>query len=470
MAALLVLPREIIDRVFYFASRASRREFRLASSLTGEIGRKWVFESARIAALKSSCEGFRNILDNPELAGYVTKVYIDTVRPTDDRVVRDKQPEDEFDDADNNDVDGEDNLPRPFWDLVNRLHEFPRLQSVALRFHAECDGEENDWNWVTQTIDFRHSVLRKVFAVLANLPRLPTELALQDLQNVNPTDANTKRDIKKVLGGLKSLRLHIANERDEGNGENDIEMSALHNFFPSLGYTWLSPAAANLEHLTLYSQCYFGFFPTCDLTDVHFPRLKSLALGNFTFMHDSQLDWITSHDATLQELYLDDCPIMYEVMIDANDTERTFLEQESYAAHPRVNERKLYARYAKRWADYFGAFDAKLPRLQHFRFGQGPHWWYNETTPFEEEGRITIEFHEPYMTYCDGYGPSQYMESLIWDREDEEEKGGFNAEYESRVKPSEEDRAALDALLKRMGQRVELDEDGKNCQPPSWDD
>jgi hypothetical protein len=139
-------------------------------------------------------------------------------------VVRDEKPEDEFDDADNNDVDSEDNLPRPFWYLVNRLHEFPRLQSVALRFHAECDGEENDWNWVTQTIDFRHSVLRKVFAVLANLPRLPTELALQDLQNVNPTDADTKRDIRKVLGGLKSLRLHIANERDEGNGENDIEV------------------------------------------------------------------------------------------------------------------------------------------------------------------------------------------------------------------------------------------------------
>jgi hypothetical protein len=83
MATLLTLPREIIHRIFYFATRASRKELRLASSLTGEIGRKWVFESARIAALKSSCEGFRNILDNPELAGHVTKVYIDTVRPTD---------------------------------------------------------------------------------------------------------------------------------------------------------------------------------------------------------------------------------------------------------------------------------------------------------------------------------------------------------------------------------------------------
>jgi hypothetical protein len=161
---------------------------------------------------------------------------------------------------------------------------------------------------------------------------------------------------------------------------------------------------------------------------------------------------------------------MYEVMVDAKDTERTFLEQSAYASHPRVNEHKLYARYSKRWADYFRAFEAKLPHLQHFRFGQGPNWWCNETTPFEEEGRITIEFHEPYMTYCDGYGPSQYMQRLIWDREVKEENGGFKPEDESRVKPGEEDRAALEHLLKKTGQNVELDEEGKNCHPPSWDD
>jgi hypothetical protein len=83
MVTLLTLPREIIHRVFYSAPQASRKQLRLASSPTGEIGRRWVFESARIAPLKSSCEKFRSILDNPELAACVTKVYIDTVRPAD---------------------------------------------------------------------------------------------------------------------------------------------------------------------------------------------------------------------------------------------------------------------------------------------------------------------------------------------------------------------------------------------------
>ncbi|KAJ0426751.1 hypothetical protein BJY00DRAFT_306746 [Aspergillus carlsbadensis] len=458
MPTLLTLPREIIYRIFYCATGASCKQLRLASGLTGEIGRKWVFESARIAPLKISCEKFRSILDNPELAGCVTKVYIDTVRPRDDRNPRNQNDPAEFDDGALNDVPGEDDLPRPFWTLVNRLNEFPRLQSVVLSFHHECDGEENDWNWVTQTIAFRHSVLRKTFAILANLPRLPRELAIRNLQNINPTGADVERDIKKVLTGLRSLRLNIANEHVEGNGENDIEKEALHSFFRSLGSTWLEPAAATLEHLTLYSDAYFGFFPPCDLTDMHFPRLKTLALGNYTFMHDSQLDWITSHGETLQELYLDDCPIMYEVIVDAENTHRTILTKDRYAPHPRIQEYDRYASYDKRWADYFRAFNERLPHLRHFRSGHCPTWWrHDDSTPFEDETQIAIEFNESYMTYCDGYGPSPYMESLLWDVQDEEEvKSGICYEDECRLKPSAEDVAALGALLGRMGQGGEV--------------
>ncbi|KAL2850667.1 hypothetical protein BJY01DRAFT_209739 [Aspergillus pseudoustus] len=469
MATLLSLPREIIHRVLYFAAPASRKQFRLASGLSGEIGRKWVFESVQISPVKKSCEGFKRILDDPNLARSVTKVYIDTRDPDRESSVdgygnqnEDAMPSDDGE-------EGGDEFPRPFWSLVGRLGELPRLQSVALRFDPECDGEEDDWNEVEQSIEFRHSVLCKVFAVLANLPRLPTELAIQDLQNINPTDPDVKRDIEKVLGGLKSLRLNIANEHSDGNGEHDIEKEALHSFFPTLGSTWLAPAAANLEHLTLYSNLFIGFFPICDITNIHFPRLKTLALGNYTFMHDSQLDWITSHGSTLQELYLDDCPILYEVKLSAADTARTLLDKDRYKPHPRIVGDDLYASYDKRWCSYFGAFAEKLPHLRHFRFGHSPAWWQDETTPFEAETGITIGFDkESYMTYCEGYGPSQYMRSMIWDVEDEEEKErNFFPDYDCRVQPSEGDIAALRALLRRTGQEVELDEDGKNCNPPS---
>lgn len=53
-------------------------------------------------------------------------------------------------------------------------------------------------------------------------PKLPRELAIQELANVNETDPAAVSSIKRVLGGLQSLRLNISNEHDEGNGENDL--------------------------------------------------------------------------------------------------------------------------------------------------------------------------------------------------------------------------------------------------------
>lgn len=48
-----------------------------------------------------------------------------------------------------------------------------------------------------------------------------------------------------------------------------------------------------------------------------FPQLKVLALGNFTFSHEWQIGWIASlgqnnGSGGLEELYLDDCPILYK--------------------------------------------------------------------------------------------------------------------------------------------------------------
>lgn len=60
---------------------------------------------------------------------------------------------------------------------------------------------------------------------------------------------------------------------------------------------------------------WFGFRPKLDLSQIHFPRLKSLVLGNFTFFQDSQLEWILSHGATLSELSLDDCMILYDLCL-----------------------------------------------------------------------------------------------------------------------------------------------------------
>lgn len=215
---------------------------------------------------------------------------------------------------------------------------------------------------------------------------------------------------------------------------------------------------SNLVHLTLYSNLLFGFYPVCDLRDIHFPSLKTLALGNHTFIHDSQLEWILSHGSTLTELYLDDCVIVWEAGIYyERDCGPTLLPREDFRTHPDLPD-QLYTTYDKRWVDYFRAFENGLPNLRYFRFGHSPYWWDEDTTPFERETEIEIGFHEEcYAVFCDGSLPCEYMQHMIWRQEGED--GGRKYEDGKAIKPSAEDRQALVDLCAKVGQTVTLHEE-----------
>lgn len=170
-------------------------------------------------------------------------------------------------------------------------------------------------------------------------------------------------------------------------------------------------------------------------------------MGNHAFVHDSQLDWILSHADTLTELYLDDCPILYEV--SSYDRERTLLDPSSYTMVPQL-ERKPLATYEKRWHHYFNAFKDRLPNLRHFRFGQCPYWWRDDSTPFEQEQFIPVNLPEDrYMVFCDGYGPSPYMGETLFD----------DGPDGQRPDCYDEDEKALQELCAKLGQKIEEDLD-----------
>lgn len=98
---------------------------------------------------------------------------------------------------------------------------------------------------------------------------------------------------------------------------------------------WLSPSMATLEHLALYNNLPFGIYPRLDLSTIHFPRLQSLALGNYTYRHDIQISWILSHGPTLRELYLDNCKILYALLCAE--------EKDKECLHPSVVSEKWEA-------------------------------------------------------------------------------------------------------------------------------
>ncbi|KAL4863466.1 hypothetical protein BDV12DRAFT_206461 [Aspergillus spectabilis] len=398
MVKFLMLPTEIISRIFSRCDLSSRKALRLASRRLGQIGQRSVFHTAII--------------------------YLNTYDLDADLDELCEREDDSDDDTD---------FPIQFYNLFDRLKEFPRLQSIVLRFHKEAVWETSYWVDVPQEFEQREAIMKRAMKIFASLPRPLQELAIRDLQNVNTTDPTVAADIAKVLGSLKSLRLNITNERREFHAELDFQREEPHVFYPALPSVCLKPTTASLQHLTIYSSLYCGFYPKLDFRDIHFPRLKSLALRNYGFVHDSQLKWILSHAATLSELYLDDCAIIYEGFND-----------------------NFYASYSKRWVDYFRAFKDGLPHLQHFRYGHGEGWFEgDEAAPFERETEIKNGFHEEsYRVCCDGFGPGPYMSELVYRMESEQDNNHVDHEPADKVGPTENDKEAFRELCAKLGQTI----------------
>ena len=81
-----------------------------------------------------------------------------------------------------------------------------------------------------QTELYRASVLRWLFAGLASMEQHLKEFAIQNLQNVSPRNKDIIAQIKRVLQGLKSLRLNVVHELDSAAPETELEVCFHHTF------------------------------------------------------------------------------------------------------------------------------------------------------------------------------------------------------------------------------------------------
>ncbi|KAL4876834.1 hypothetical protein BJY04DRAFT_222681 [Aspergillus karnatakaensis] len=439
---LLTLPAEILSRVLSWCDVSSRKALRLSNRLLNEVGKRWVFHTIHVLPTDESCERFESILDQPDLAAFVTKIYLNTFDIDAEDISELCEPPD--------DPDEDTGLPIRFYNLFDRLSELPRLKAVVLRFQKDATWEISDWVDTPQEVEQRDAIMKRGMRTFASLPNPLKDLAIRDLQDINTSDPTVAADIATVLGGLQSLRLNLTHEHREHHGEMDYKRDAPHVFYPELPTIWLKRTTANLQHLTIYSALYCGFYPKLDFRDIHLPQLKTLSLGNYGFVHDSQLDWILAHGATLTELYLEDCGIIHEVSI--GNYKQTLLDPSAFEKRPYQGD-YMYASYNKRWADYFRAFKDNLPNLQHFRYGHGDGWWEDDQrTPFETETEVKNNFHEEsYMVFCDGFGPSPYMSEMVYRVQ---EGDGIKYQHAERVTVSEEDKQAFQELCITLGQAI----------------
>lgn len=111
--------------------------------------------------------------------------------------------------------------------FTHLLKQSARLYSVVVRFHRQFYVELCSWIDERHHWRFRHNVIKQVMSALLSAPdRLPRELAIQNLHNINVEDPDAAEMIARVLGGgLQSLRLNITNEHRESNGEVDFQVS-----------------------------------------------------------------------------------------------------------------------------------------------------------------------------------------------------------------------------------------------------
>ncbi|KAL5001080.1 hypothetical protein BDV10DRAFT_199377 [Aspergillus recurvatus] len=374
MVGFLSLPTEILHRICCHSDSTSRKALCLTNRLLANIAQQWAFQATAASPLEASCDRLLNILQTPRLAGHVSKLYIITYDLDEDGdYMHDSDAEDE-----DYEPKEETNLPIRFWLLFDRLKDLPRLQSIALQ------------------MAFRSPVMQRAFAALAAQPQPLKEQAIAELHNLSETGPTAVSNIKKPA--IILARGH--------NGQFAASDALL------VSLLWV--------------------YPKIDFRALHFPRLKTLSLGNYAFIHDSQLTWILSHADTLVELYLDDCTILYEVSI--KDVENTYLAPEQFAQRTGLGD-ALYACYPRRWADYFHALKDGLPHLQHFR-----------------ESEIEIGLHEEsYLVFCDGFRPSPYMRELIY-RYPKEDGDGMDYVHAEPLRPSDEDRVALEEFCVKFRQ------------------
>lgn len=345
-------------------------------------------------------------------------------------------------------------------DLIELVNRFPNLTNMAVEFSCVCACiPANDWYIIPpeESVAFRTNVLQTLLAAL-NDPDRPApnlkSLSFKNLQNFNADSVVKSTNFLQLLGRVSELRLKIVTQHEEASPESNWSYPEMYNFFTELPSIWLEPASQNLTSLTLHMDDYWGYVPKADFRSLNFPKLKKLELGNYTFSHDWQLDWILSHQ-TLEELILDDCPIVRRM--------RNFgpVDWEGYLVTPKnPSGVTTVRRYDGRWAEYFRRIEGML-RLRRLRFGVGE---WSDGSNFDGGEWVQIGMHgNMYMQFNRGVGPTpwQYWTGRDDEVEEDEEEDNEDddeidiAESSSASFEAEEmaDAAAYDSLMAVLAKR-----------------
>ncbi|KAG4435129.1 hypothetical protein IFR05_009394 [Cadophora sp. M221] len=327
---------------------------RLVSKSFYESATRELFSRVAVTPNAASFEKFHSILASPHLFREVTCIKLTTSNDP------------YYDTVSLNDHEIYSTLTDEYTEIIQSINRFPNLRDVALEFAEVCvyvAPDDHDKRDPEEGYEFRIDVLSAFFEAL-NDPKNPMpnlrSLSIKNLQNWNDKGIMSSTNFESTLARISELRLKIVTEYCTYSPDVSWSFPKLYSFFDELGETWLKPAQQNLTSLALHCDMFWGYIPKCDLRSIHFPTLKKLELGNWTFSHDWQADWICSH-TTLEVLIMDDCSIVSHTRAYGP------IDGEGYLVDPpnMIRYDELYRRYhPQRWSKIFAEFEMRLPSLK----------------------------------------------------------------------------------------------------------
>ncbi|KAH8897539.1 hypothetical protein GQ53DRAFT_680174 [Thozetella sp. PMI_491] len=324
-------------------------------------------------------------------------------------------------------------FPWKFLAALPFLRYFERLQILNLRFSEYCamSGEDDGGTSIEEPPDLRYRILDTVFHCIEgswsveSQHKVDEELGLPELDDSEESYERELEFFRDDYQGLaapihdppSSLSMTVSNLADfddprltkseafaqvmatqvselkilfafqqvDSAPENARYLEEKYELMEQLPDTWLMPQlAANLTVLSLYCRDYWGWTPRMDFRwvnpgtgpDAGFPNLRVLALGNYIFSHEWQIDWIASLGRQngrggLEELYLDDSPILYKANAVVRISDDMYQQRDWVASDAGDN---VKIRYPLRWHRILPRWRDEMKGLRIFRMGHGA-WW-----------------------------------------------------------------------------------------------
>lgn len=430
---MAMLPDDAYHQIFGYLPRQALANCRFLNKQIGEIATYYTFRHMRLEAAYD-VHKFVHVATSESLRHLVREVTIETwIGPQFKyHMNRPFRP------------------PRDFFRALAYLRFLPSLKTLNVRFSRWCgvDDDEHDIIRTEEDNDFRYLVLDILFRSLVDewppanrplreeafvpfdvgdrgtLPPLPTEgflefddddeaaqeaISIHTLTISNLADFDDERltessAFKKTISSksFTCLKLLVTTPMPSVAPEDAIRYPEKHDFFQSLPKTWLSlPVAQNLRVLSLFFRDYWGWVPRMDFRAVNsgngtasgMPNLRVLALGNYVFSHQWQVEWIASSVGQqngrggLEELYLDDCPIMWQARVteplddsitayDSADSGKVEHSNAGYPLRDVILNGTNYHNAAKfaydlRWSYILQYWKETMTSLKIFKMGHG---------------------------------------------------------------------------------------------------